>query len=61
MTEPSPAPSPQPPQDVAGTPSKQHGDPLLAAAEGRGDGEDASRHGYDATAPAAADRESDGG
>jgi hypothetical protein len=35
-----------------GTPSKQHGDPLLDAAQGRGDGEDASRHGHDAGRPA---------
>ena len=29
-------------------PAKQHGDPLLDSAEGRGDGSDASRHGADA-------------
>lgn len=31
-------------------PAKQHGDPLMASAQGRGDGDDGSRHGHDATA-----------
>ena len=35
------------PQD--GAPTKQHGDPLLEAAQGRGTGDDGSRHGRDAT------------
>jgi hypothetical protein len=37
-------------------PAKQHGDPLLDTAQGRGDGTDASRHGAEAAgsgAPAA--------
>ena len=31
-----------------GRDAKQHGDPLLDSAQGRGDGSDASRHGADA-------------
>ena len=31
-----------------GRPEKQHGDPLLDSAQGRGDGSDGSRHGADA-------------
>lgn len=34
----------------AGAPLQPHGDPLLAAAQGRGDGDDATRHGWGATA-----------
>jgi len=45
MTEPAQQPDEQTPD---ATPTKQHGDPLLDAAEGRGDGE-GSRHGHDAT------------
>jgi hypothetical protein len=32
-----------------GTPSKQHGDPLLDNAQGRNAGEEGTRHGHDAT------------
>ena len=46
------------PQD--GAPTKQHGDPLLASAQGRGSGDDGSRHGHDATAASRADREAAG-
>ena len=42
MSDPSPE---QPAPDVTGTPSKAHGDPLLASAEGRNDGDDGSRQG----------------
>lgn len=38
------------PADVT-PPAKQHGDPLLDAAQGRGDAEDGTRHGHDATGP----------
>lgn len=48
---------PQLPDPQDGAPAKQHGDPLLAAAQGRGSGDDGSRHGHDATA---ASRESRG-
>ncbi len=47
-------PDPRPlDQDTAaaatdGAPQKQHGDPLMASAQGRGDGSDASRQGADA-------------
>lgn len=40
-------PEPTGPED--GAPAQQHGDPLLDAAQGRGDGADGSRHGHDAT------------
>ena len=43
------------PQD--GAPTKQHGDPLLASAQGRGSGDDGSRHGRDATEAARESRE----
>ena len=46
MTEPTHAPE-QKTDDAA--PAKQHGDPLLDTAQGRGDGEDGTRHGHDAT------------
>jgi hypothetical protein len=41
---------PQLPDPQDGAPTKQHGDPLLEAAQGRGSGDDGSRHGHDATA-----------
>ncbi len=41
---------PQLPDPKDGAPTKQHGDPLLEAAQGRGSGDDGSRHGHDATA-----------
>ena len=47
MTEPHPAPETptvDPTADPTG-PSRPHGDPLLDSAQGRGDGDDASRHG----------------
>lgn len=50
MTSPDPR---QLPDDTAasasadGRPDRQHGDPLLDSAQGRGDGSDASRHGAD--------------
>ena len=37
----------QPEPGTGGTPSKAHGDPLLASAQGRNDGDDGSRHGTD--------------
>jgi hypothetical protein len=46
------------PQD--GAPTKQHGDPLLDTAQGRGSDDDGSRQGYDATAAARASRRSAG-
>lgn len=46
------------PQDAA--PNKQHGDPLLDTAQGRGSDDDGSRQGYDATAAARASRRSGG-
>ena len=52
-------PAPLPDQED-GAPAKQHGDPLLAAAEGRGSGDDGSRHGYDATAASRQSREAGG-
>jgi hypothetical protein len=41
----------QPEPGVGGTPSKAHGDPLLDAAQGRGDGNDGSRQGPDPAEP----------
>lgn len=41
----------------AGAPLQPHGDPLLAAAQGRGDGDDATRHGWGATAQSAPEAE----
>ena len=38
-----------------GDAGKQHGDPLLDTAQGRGDGTDASRHGADADGTIPAD------
>lgn len=43
----------------AGAPQSPHGDPLLAAAQGRGDGDDATRHGWGATAQTAPEAEGD--
>ena len=51
MTEVNPEPAG--PDD--GAPAKQHGDPLLASAQDRNDGDDGSRHGADATQQAADD------
>ncbi|MDP9434056.1 MAG: hypothetical protein M3P93_02175 [Actinomycetota bacterium] len=61
MTEPdrtadpsaTPASRPGMPDDAAEPSSpKPHGDPLLDSAQGRGDGDDASRHGRPADAAA---------
>lgn len=41
MTQPTP-------EEPDSAPTKQHGDPLMDAAQGRGDGGDGSRHGHDA-------------
>ena len=53
MTHPSPQDETTPASgsDDTGAPAKQHGDPLLASAQGRGDGEEGTRHGHDATGP----------
>jgi hypothetical protein len=40
---------PEPPGPEDGAAAKQHGDPLLASAQGRNDGDDGSRQGADAT------------
>ena len=40
---------PEPPGPEDGAAAKQHGDPLLASAQDRNDGDDGSRHGADAT------------
>ena len=37
------------PDQADGAPAKQHGDPLLDTAQGRGDGDEGTRHGHDAT------------
>lgn len=48
MSEPTTSDSaPQPEPGPGGTPSGAHGDPLLASAQGRGDGDDGSRQGPD--------------
>ena len=50
MTQPDPRPLDDTTAAQAGdgAPAKQHGDPLMASAQGRGDGSDASRQGADA-------------
>jgi hypothetical protein len=44
--------TPRLPDPADGADAKQHGDPLLASAQGRNDGDDGSRHGVDATGSA---------
>ena len=49
MTHPSPQDETTPAAATPdGAPSKQHGDPLLAASEGAQEGTEGSRHGADA-------------
>ena len=48
------------PDSTDGAPDKQHGDPLLEAAQGRGTGDDGSRHGHDATEASRESREQPG-
>jgi hypothetical protein len=44
------APTPEQDEPGEGRSPKQHGDPLMASAQGRGDGTDASRQGADSDA-----------
>jgi hypothetical protein len=48
MTTPADGPAAEP-QDDQTPATTGHGDPLLDSAQGRGEGDDGSRHGHDAT------------
>jgi hypothetical protein len=52
MTTPDASPLPD---STDGAADKQHGDPLLDSAQGRGDGDDGSRHGEAPRGPAPQD------
>lgn len=54
---PSPTDRTTPAAATDGAPAKQHGDPLLAASEGRTEGTEGSRHGADASQQAREHRE----